>query len=220
MRTIRVTGTGTVRLKPDTMQLDVMLSGKEKEYTKALERSAADTAVIRQLVLGQGFAEEDLKTLSFAADPAYEGYEDKHGNWRQRLTGYEFHHRLKLVFPFDNDRLGRLLYALSRSGVTPEFTVSYTVKDREAAKNGLLAAAVRDAGQKAEVLARAAGLALGAVQSIDYSVEQPAFEVRPMNKMLARPEMAVGAAADSLPLDIRPDDVTAEDTVTVVWEVG
>ncbi|MBO4289985.1 MAG: SIMPL domain-containing protein [Lachnospiraceae bacterium] len=220
MRTIKVTGTGTVKLKPDIMRLRLDLNGKEKEYAKTLKRSSDDTEVLRGLFADLGFAKEDLKTLSFSADPVYEGYEDKQGRWRQRFVGYEYHHRLKLDFPFDNDRLGKILTRLAKAKVDPEFSIGYTVKDPEAAKNQLLAAAVKDAAEKAEILAAAAGVKLLGIQTMDYSIARVEMEVMPARKLMATNDMAMGAMEESMDLDIQPEDITASDTVTITWELG
>ena len=220
MRTIKVTGTGTVKLKPDTMRLHLDLTGKEKDYAKTLKRSSDDTEVLRELFVGLDFAKEDLKTTSFSADPVYEGYEDKQGRWRQRFVGYEFHHRMKLDFPFDNERLGKILTKLAKAKVDPEFSIGYTVKDPEAAKNRLLAAAVKDAAEKAEVLAAAAGVKLLGIQTMDYSIARAEFEVHTARKLMAMNDAAMGAEEESLDLDIQPEDVTASDTVTITWELG
>lgn len=220
MRTIRVTGTGTVKLKPDTMRLHMDLSGKEKDYAKTIKRSSDDTDVLRTLFAELGFAKEDLKTTAFSADPVYEGYEDKQGRWRQRFVGYEFHHRMKLDFPFDNERLGKILTKLAKAKVEPEFSIGYTVKDPEAAKNQLLAAAVKDAAEKAKVLAGAAGEELASIQTMDYSIARVEMEVMPARKLMAANDRALGGMAEeSMDLDIQPEDITASDTVTITWEL-
>ena len=41
--TIRVTGKGMIRLKPDTTVITMTLEGTDPDYAKTLERSAADT---------------------------------------------------------------------------------------------------------------------------------------------------------------------------------
>ena len=49
---------------------------------------------------------------------------------------------MKVEFASDNARLGKTLYALANSPLNPEFRISCTVKDPEAAKNELLGKAV------------------------------------------------------------------------------
>ncbi|MCR5295020.1 MAG: SIMPL domain-containing protein [Lachnospiraceae bacterium] len=222
MQTIRVTGKGRIRIKPDTTRVTMTLEGTYPEYSETLRRSSQDTEQLRELLTGFDYARADLKTLNFNVDTEYESCEEK-GVYRQRFVGYKFHHLMKVEFPSDNDRLGRILYALANCPLNPQFRLSYTVKDQEAAKNELLAKAVIDAKEKAVVLTQAAGVSLGAILNIDYSWGELNFEVRPMNRMLMADAcvkeagMAKGASCD---MDIEPDDIEAADTVTVVWEIG
>ena len=43
MRTIRVTGKGQIRVRPDMTRITVTLTGLYKEYSETLRRSSADT---------------------------------------------------------------------------------------------------------------------------------------------------------------------------------
>ena len=215
MRTIRVTGKGQIKVRPDTTRITLSLEGCSEEYGEALRRSAEETEVLKDLLSGFGFERSELKTLSFGVDPEYEGYQDKDGSYRQRFMGYRFRHEMKVEFPSDNERLGTVLYALATCGVKPEFRISYTVKDPEAVKNTLLGKAVADAGEKAAVLARAGGVRLKEIQSIDYSWGQIDLEYRPMAGAL----LAERCKTNRYDLDLEPDDIQVSDTVTVIWEI-
>ena len=217
LSTVKVTGTGMLRLTPDTTRIDITLHGPEKEYADAVRRSAEDTEALKDLLEKLGFARNELKTLNFRVDPRYESYQENN-IYRQRLTGYEFYHSMKIEFPSDNAFLGRVLYALANSRLTPEFSLSYTVKDKEASKNKLIGAAVKDAKAKAKVLAKASGVELGHVLSINYSMTEPDFVVRPMAKMMmARNESADMAGGYNI--DIEPESIQVSDTVTIVWTI-
>lgn len=60
-------------------------------------------------------------------DTEYESYKDRDGSYKQHFSGYRFRHMLKVEFPSDNDRLGKVLYALANCKVRLEFRISYTV---------------------------------------------------------------------------------------------
>ena len=166
MRTIRVTGKGQLRVRPDQTRITLSLEGLYPEYGEALRRSAEDTERIKDRLSKLGFARTDLKTLNFNVDTEYESYQVKN-TYKQRFVGYKYHHQMKVEFDSDNDRLGKVLYALAKCPLQPEFRLSYTVKDPEAAKNELLGKAVADAQAKAVVLTQAAGVTLKDIQSID-----------------------------------------------------
>ena len=220
MRTIRVTGNGLIRLQPDTTCITMTLTGLDPDYGEALRRSGADAETLRGVLTGFGFARTDLKTLSFHVSAEYESFQDENNTYKERFAGYRFRHVLKVEFDSVNDRLCRVLYALANCGVTPEFRISYTVKDPEAVKNTLLGKAVADAKEKAAVLTQAAGTTLKDIQTIDYSWGEIDFEVRPMNRALMMEDCyAAPCKGGSIDMDIEPDDIEVSDTVTVVWEI-
>ena len=215
MRSIRVTGKGQLKLRPDTTRITMTLEGVYPEYGETLRHSSEDTEALKDVLSGFGFSRTDLKTLNFSVDTEYESYREREV-YKQRFIGYRFQHMLKVEFPSDNERLGRILYALANCAVSPEFRLSYTVSDPEAAKNELLGKAVQDAKEKATVLTRAAGVTLQCIESIDYSWGEIDIEYRPMER-LAKPTQAL--MAKSYALDIEPDDIEISDTVTVIWEI-
>lgn len=212
--TIRVTGRGMLRLRPNTTRITVTLEGVETAYAATLRRSAADSETVREALAPIGFTAEDLKTLNFSVQTEYEGYQEE-GVYRQRIAGYRFRHELKVEFPSDNERLGRVLAALAEAELTPEIRIAYTVKEREAAKNLLLGAAVADAKAKAEALTAAAGVKLSGIRHISYSMNDSEFAVQPV----LYAGMKRNACADSFAPEIVPEDIEVSDAVTVIWEI-
>lgn len=218
MRTIRVTGKGKIKVKPDTTRLTITLEGITKEYGEALDESSQDTNSLKDLFEKYEFAREDLKTLSFNVNEEFESYKERQNGretYKNRLVGYKFRHVLKVEFESDNIRLGKILYALANSEIHPEFRISYTVKDPEAAKNEVLGKAVKDAKAKAIVLAEASDVSLKDIQTVDYSWGELDLEVRPMHR-----DMVCEPPKGCYDIDIEPDDIEVTDTVTVVWEIG
>ena len=220
MRTIRVTGKGQIKVKPDMTRITMTLTGLYKEYSETLRHSSEDTEALRDILSGFGFERSDLKTISFNVDTEYENYRDKNKDFRQRFVGYRFNHILKIEFEPDNDRLGKTLYALAHCGVMPQFRISYTVKDPEATKNLLLSKAVKDAKEKAAVLTQAGGITLKEIQSIDYSWGEINLEYQPMRVDALMDCVDEDFKAKKYALDIEPDDIDVSDTVTVVWEIS
>ncbi|MBQ4427335.1 MAG: SIMPL domain-containing protein [Oscillospiraceae bacterium] len=214
MRSIKVIGKGRLRLRPDAARITLTLGGVCPEYGEALRRGAEEAGALSELLARFGFAKTDLKTLAFNVESEYEGYSED-GVYRQRFAGYRFSRVLKVEFPSDNALLGSVLFALSESPLKPELRLSYTVSDPEKAKNTLLAGAVKDAGEKARVLAEAAEVRLGEIQTIDYAWNENDFEVRPEMSMLA----AGAAPKAAFDLDVTPEDIDVSDEVTVVWEI-
>ncbi len=222
MKTIRVTGKGQIKIRPDMTRITMTLEGTDPNYDEILRRSAEDTVQLKELLGRFGFEKEDIKTINFSVDTEYEHYREN-DVFKSRFVGYKFQHVLKIEFGSDNERLGKILYALAKCSVKPEFRLSYTVKDEEAAKNDLLGKAVIDSQKKAAVLTQAAGVALKDIQSIDYSWGQINFEVQSMSRM-AREEgyycMDLDEDSRSYDVSVEPDDIEISDTVTVIWQIA
>ena len=221
MRTIRVTGKGQIKVHPDMTRITMTLEGIYPEYADTLRRSSEDTEQLRDTLEPFGFERTALKTLRFDIDTEFESYKE-HDSWKQRFIGYKFQHVLKVEFDSDNERFGRILYALAHCQLHPEFSISYFVKDPEASKNELLGKAVSDAKEKASVLTSAAGVSLKDIQSIDYSWGEINFEYHPMNKELLMEDCMCEPceAGGSYDVNMEPDDIEVSDTVTVIWELG
>ena len=219
MREMRVTGRGRISVKPDRIRLMLTLTDVKKDYDKAIREASEKSAELQKAFAGCGFKPEDLKTVNFSVDAEYTGYSDKNGNWKQRFNGYRFNQMLKIEFPLDNELLGRILYALAKSGVKSEFRIQYTVKDVEACRNELLGNAIRDAKEKANVLAEASGVKLGAIQSIDYSFGTVDIYSEPVNFRSMKVAEACCEDSQAYGMNIVADDIQIDDNVTVCFEI-
>ena len=217
-KTIRVTGKGKIAVKPDMVRLVLNLEDMSKSYEETLEQSTIQVEMLKDCFEMLGFKRTDLKTLSFNVDTKYESYQVADKSWKSRFMGYEFKHSLKIEFDADNERLGRVLYALAHCPVQPEFRIIYTIKDVEASKNLLLEKAVVDSKAKANALTKAAGVKLGDILTIDYSWGEIEFISTPMSRMM-EPCMMVEEDTCSYKIDIEPDDIDVSDTVTIVWNI-
>ncbi len=220
-RTLRVTGSGKVSVKPDTTRIIMTVEGKEKDYCDALRASSEMTEDLKKTLEPFGFERKSVRTLHFDVETVYENYRDRNNDYRQRFKGYRFSHRLKLEFPSDNELLGRLLYALAHCEAKPELRFEYAVRDPEPVRNELLARAVADSRAKAAVLSAAAGVSLGEILTVDYSWGEIDFVTRPMNDLDFK--MACCEPADACPsydLDVEADEIEHSDHVTVVWRIA
>lgn len=216
MRTIRITGKGQIKVKPDMTRLTITLENNCREYSETLKHSSEATKQIKDLFLAFGFEKSRLKTLSFNIDTEYKNYKE-HDDYKRIFVGYSYRQVLKIEFDSDNKLLGKILHALANSPLHPEFRISYTVKDPEAAKNRLLSKAMQDAKEKALVLSQAADVTLKDIQSIDYSFVELDFQINSIQNML--PSKASVPSMQDYDIEIEPDDIDVTDSVTVVWKI-
>ena len=217
-RTIKVTGLSKVKASPDYTRISLTLSDTLKEYDACLAKSVENMNIIVECIKQFGFERSELKTSSFEIDRKTQSYRDKNDNWRERFVGYEYEENLNFIFKNDNERLGKILYALSHLSITPEIRVSYFCSDVESIKNELLELAIKDAQKKAELLTSASGVKLCEILDIDYSwidvtLELDDLKILPTGGINGRSEKV------SYNVDIEPDDISTSDSVRITFRI-
>lgn len=218
LRMIRVTGTGRLSLPPDRTIVYMELTDSNKDYAKVVEASTKHTGELKDALSELGFDRDKIKTIGFRVDVEKEGYQDEKHCWRERFVGYKAVHSAKVEFGVDNELLGRVMTVLAKLPFNPTFSITYTIRDLDKARKTLLTNAMKDAKEKAHVLAKAAGAKLGPVSRIVYGDEMPNFVADGMPRM-ARMDNMLAKGAAPLKVDINPDDITEEETVNVVYEM-
>ncbi|MFW5994142.1 MAG: SIMPL domain-containing protein [Halanaerobiaceae bacterium] len=212
-KVITVRGSGKVSAPPDWIVIDLDLMAEEMKYSDTLNSAARQLDQLRQSLYSVDFAKEDIKTKRFYVDTVYSSYKDENDNYHRVFEGYKARHDLYIAFDFDNDRLEKIINALTNSAANPEFSLDYTIKDKVAVKNQLLKNAVSDARKKAEILVEAAGVKLGEVLRVDYDWTEVRFS---HDYSISREHSMMLSES----LDFVPEEVKASDNVTVVWAIA
>lgn len=216
-RTIRITGTGKMSVKPDLITCSIKSSGLDPDYEKAVELSAEESKKVRESIASAGLDAEELRTTSFDINAEYSYISDnRSGRDHKVFNGYRYRHSMRIEFPNDNRILGRVFYALSHCPVEIDFSIGYTVSDTDSVKNSLLKKATADSRRKAEILAEAAGVKLGPVQKIDYS-----WDAMQIFSDIGDGQSygATFSSSAEYDVDFNFDDIDVEDTVTIVWAI-
>ena len=216
MGTLRVTGKGTLSLKPDTIVVRFTSSAVYTGYAETIAKASEATKDLKAVIAKAGVDAELLKTAKLDVSPSYDTWYDDKDHRHRKFIGYEYTHNSNIKIDNDNKLLGKLLYEVSTSPLDVEFDISYTVKDMEKAKNDLLREAVKDAKEKAEVLSEAAGVKLKGIEDISYSWGELKIYSQPLS---LRDSQICAAPSESFDIDIDADDIDVDDTVTVVWEL-
>ena len=216
-RTITVKGIGNISVSPDYVILSMNLTTIDKDYETALQLASEKIEYINASLESIGFEKKSVKTTDFNVYTKYDSVRDKKGNYKRVFEGYSCNHRLKVEFDFDTKVLAQTLAAVSKCLAKPELSISFTVKDKGAVNEELLKSAAVNAKVKARILCDASEVKLGTLLSIDYNWGElnvySHTDYCLEDKCMALP---VGGLAD---MEIEPDDIKVNDTVTFVWEI-
>lgn len=212
---IVVKGKGSVSARPDLIVIAITLQSRHAEYAKTIAKGAAELESIRDAIVKAGLEAEDLKTTNFSVDTEFESIRDQKGNYENIFRGYVCRHGLKIEFDFDMKRLSEVIHQIARCKARPEFTIRFSVRDKDAVCEQLLINATENARVKAEVLTKAAGVRLGELVSIDYNWG----EIHLYSQTNYEDSCMSGAPNEGAHIDIEPDNIDVQDTVTFVWEI-
>lgn len=214
-RTITVQGVGRIAARADSVVLSVTLTARDKEYAAAAQSADEQARQLEEGLVRAGFAAETLKTESFNVNVEYENVRDETGVYRNVRKGFLCTRRMKLQFDFERERLAAALNALAGCPALPEFSVAFTVKDRETLHERALAAAAEDAKRRAKALLAAAGSKLGTLAEIRHG-QDDRMPLSP-TRLAAADGRAFAAAA--LAANVTPEDIDVCETAVFVWEI-
>jgi uncharacterized protein YggE len=200
---ISVSGQGSVSVKPDVATISLGVETMDADAAKA--RKANDTAMAKVLtaVKAFGVADDDIKTSNYSIYPRY----DEKG---QKITGYTVANTVSVKVK-NLDKLGEMLEAAGAAGANTAGGIGFDVQDRTAAYNEALAQAMEKARARAEIMAKACGVKLGRVLTINESSSYsgPVYE--------SDEKRNLALAAGEVPVSSGQMEVTA--TVSVVYEI-
>ena len=216
-KTITVKGTGNVSVRPDYVVISMELESKHEIYDKAMGLAADNIALLTDALVNAGFEKEAIKTTNFNVNSDYDGYRDKDGNYKTVFEGYKVSHRLKIEFEFDSSRLSKALSAIGSCLARPELHIAFTVKDTTPIEEEMLRTAAANARRKAEILCDASGKKLGELLMIDYNWGR--INIYSDTCYSLGDACMEDCSMMERSIDIEPDDISASDTATFVWEI-
>jgi len=195
---ITVSGTGKVSTVPDRAGFTFGVENKGKTPAEA---SAANNRAMTGLVAAlraAGVPRKDLQTVDLYVSPTYSD--------SGTVTGYSASSSVSVTVSLD--QAGAVVEAAENAGADNVSGPNLTKADSDKLYDDALKAAVADARSRAEVLATAAGVDVGALVSIQEG-SQPSGPI-PYALDAASPERA----------SIEPGTQDVEATVTVTYELA
>lgn len=202
MRSITVSASGQVSAEPDMANVS---SGVVTEANTAREALTKNTAAMKKLIAGlktAGVEAKDIQTTSFNVNPVYSNPRDGKS---PEITGYQVNNQVT-IRARNLDKLGDILDGMVTLGANQMNGLSFEVSKAETLKDDARKEAVANARRRAELIATAAGAALGEVQTISEDTSD--YQPRPM-------AYARAAMAEAVPVE--RGTATLEARVTVTW---
>jgi hypothetical protein len=164
-KTITVVGNSKVYTKPDVSSIVFTVRYTSKTSAEAEDLVAKDVNTVQTKLEGLGIEEKDIKTTNYSAYPKYTYPQVTCVKYpcdaaKPVLEGYETTQTIEVKVRNLNS-VGKVLDAISGSGVNEVSGPNFVIDDMEKVKSEARAAAIKDAREKAEVLADQLDVDLG-----------------------------------------------------------
>ena len=200
---IVTTGTGRVDVAPDVAVLTLGAQVQRATAADAMAGSHRIAAAVIARWRGLGLRAEDVRTAAVGVMPVFTQPRD---GGAPQVAGYRAVETLTATIT-DLALLGRALDAAMAAGANQVSGITFGLRDPSRPRGAALAAAVRDAREKADVIAQAAGLRITGVERI---VEE-GTAVQPR-------EVRIASGAPPAPIEPGLVTVTAQVSMTVRYE--
>ncbi len=204
-RTLTVTGEGEARAVPDQAQLSAGVVTAARTAAAALAANTKAMNGVFATLKKAGVPDKSVQTSNFSVSPQY----PNDNSDTRRIVGYQVSNTVNVTLD-DLKQLGPALDALVASGANNIGDISFAIRNPGPLAMQARAAAVRDATARAQAYAKAAGLSLGPILSVQEGEYSPP---RPMMRAMAM------AAPPSLPVPVAAGEQTVSASVTIVWEI-
>lgn len=206
LRQISVTGAGVVEAEPDMAMITLGVTHESQAAKDAMDQTSVSVASILQRLDRLGIAPRDLQTRQLSLRPVWSNRPSS-SNGQSKITGFVASNTV-MVRVRDMTSLGVVLDAVLTEGANQFNGLQFGMQEPDPLTDEARRRAVADAMAKAQLLADAAGVSLGRVQSISEQYSSgPAMM-----------EMRTASRGGDVP--IAPGEVSLSANVSMVFEIA
>ncbi|HAU4860154.1 hypothetical protein B5717_14515 [Aeromonas hydrophila] len=202
-----VSGYAEQKAEPDMLTLNVSVTALEKQGIKAKQQVDGKVAAFFGQLEGLGIKRSDVEAGNLVISPEYQYPQNK----KPELVGYRAQRQLAVKL-YQLDKLSELMDTALKAGLESVSQIEYGLKAPQTIKEQARLGAVEDAKTKAESLAKAFGMKLGKVYSVEYRNNSP----MPIYSRALK-AAAMTPAADMMENSYQQQQITITDNVEAVF---
>lgn len=205
---ISVNGTGTAQAKPDTALINAGVVTEAKTAAECYDANNTKMNSVYAALKKAGITDENIKTVTLNLSPRinYNRRQDE----QERITGYTLTHIFNIKVR-DVKKAGEVIDKAMAAGVNNIHNIQFTVEDDSKYMAQAREAAVKDAKDKAEQLAKSAGVALDKIQSLSENYYR---HVPMLDSMGFK-----AAAMERAPAPVQAGELEITDTVSITYTI-
>jgi uncharacterized protein len=203
-----VSGYAEQKAEPDMLTLNVSVTALEKQGIKAKQQVDGKVAAFFGQLEGLGIKRSDVEAGNLVIFPEYQYPQNK----KPELVGYRAQRQLAVKL-YQLDKLSELMDTALKAGLESVSQIEYGLKSPQTIKEQARVGAVEDAKTKAESLAKAFGMKLGKVYSVEYRNNTP----MPVYSRALKEAVMAAPAADMMENSYQQQQISITDNVEAVF---
>lgn len=217
--TISVTADGEVYAVPDIAEITFTAKGDGADIKAAQTKESTQVNAAIKYLKDASIAEKDIKTTNYYTQPKYENrsyspcYAVSCPDHTPKIIGYEVYQSVTVKVR-DTDKAGDILAGLGGVGVTDLSGPNFSIDDEDALRAEARAMAIKEAREKARVLAKDLGVRIVSISSFTESGDNPIYYSK-AGGYDARLESSNQAVAPEIPTGENKIKIT----VTISYEI-
>ena len=165
---ITVTGEASVAVAPDTAVMRIGVTSQGKTARDASDTNSKQMTTVMAAIRDAGIPDRDVQTSRLSLQPQY----DPNKGGTARLLGFQVTNQLTIKLR-DIDKLPAILDRAIAAGANEMSGIEFIVSEQSKLLDQARDDAIADARRKAELYAKAAGVKLGRVISINEEGSSP-----------------------------------------------
>lgn len=213
---ISVQGNGRVHIVPDVTRLQVIVEQWFVDYKKAYEQAKENASWMVKILEYNQKSGKLAKTIRFNIEDHTENEYDKNDNYIGKIkNGFMLEQTFKIDLPIDNQLVNNIVRGVGKFIPGAQIRILYAIENERPVLLKAISRAVKDAKEKAQIMAEAGGCTLGKLLLIKYHDGWGDFASQA--RYIHSNSEASSMSASSL--EITPDDFSFSKEVDVEWEI-
>lgn len=209
-RGVTVGGEGKATGAPDLAQVTLGVSVLRSTVADARDQAATSLDAILKSMKANGLADKDLQTQNLNISPEYD-----YANNQQTIRGFRVTNNVSAKIRDINKTSKVVDDAVAAGGDATQLQgISFTIDNPKDLQKQAREAAIADAKEKAQTLAKSGGVSLGEAITIN---EGGGVQPVPVQTLADR-DRSVGAAG--APTPVQPGELDVTINVTVTWAIN
>ena len=204
-----VTGLGQTDVKPDRAEVTLAVVSSGKSLGELQDQNSRTVNRVVDSLLELGLSRHQIETTGYNAWPQY-AYGDRGDKQPPEIIGYQIRNQITITLD-DLQSIGRIVDTSLKAGANEVQNIAYSLKDYNSIQAQALSQACTNANIKANAIARALGIKVGAIVSVKEG-SAPA-EIYPVYIS------AAGAGTPGGDIPIQPGSITVRSTVTITYQI-